>query len=262
MQEIAESYPKRAKGFLSRDTVITISLRGKEIMVLNLRAPPTLAFYESKGDFESLTWFIGELKKDIVGPDPVPRPRRSSTLDVGEHGDIEQVLEDLKSHPNCRKAWYLGSVKAVEVHSKSKLSKNFRLKALKKRGGVTLEEAAAKGLAFFFCRESNRMQQAVHVPWSLVTCLSMGLSRSGRTSSPRTRRRKAERELGVPAGPSTCLDAKMATAATDAPATDSTRSCVGSQVLEVSLACLSRQNFGAISMLKRSISRNESRGSS
>ena len=116
--------------------------------MLNLRAPPTLAFYESKGDFESLTWYLGELKKDIVGPDPVPRPRRSSTLDVGEQGDIEQVLEDLKSHPNCRKAWFLSSIKAIEVHSSSKRSTKIHLKALKKRGGLTLEEAASKALAF------------------------------------------------------------------------------------------------------------------
>ena len=88
MQELAQGYPKRVKGFLSKDTAIPIVLRGKEILVLNLCLPPTLAFYESKGDFESLTWFLGELKKDIVGPDavPRPRPRRSSTLDVGEPG--------------------------------------------------------------------------------------------------------------------------------------------------------------------------------
>ena len=149
MQELANSYPKRAKGILSRDTVITISRRGKEIMVLNLRAPPTLAFYESKGDFESLIWFLGELKGDMGGADQAPRAPRTSVMDVDEQGDLEHVLEDLKSHPNCRYAWYLPSIKAIEVHhSISKRSTKLRLKALKKRGGLTLEDAAAKGLAF------------------------------------------------------------------------------------------------------------------
>ena len=117
--------------------------------MLNLRAPPTLAFYESKGDFESLTWFLGELKRDISASDTVPRPPRSSVMDDDEKDDIEQVLEDLKSHPNCRKAWFLPSVQAIEVHSSSKRSTKIHLKkALKKRGGATLEAAASQALAF------------------------------------------------------------------------------------------------------------------
>ena len=87
--------------------------------MLNLRAPPTLAFYESKGDFESLTWFLGELKRDVGASNPVPRAPRNSLMDTAEQGDVEHVLEDLKSHPNCHKAWFLPSLKAIEVHSKS-----------------------------------------------------------------------------------------------------------------------------------------------
>ena len=52
-----------------------------------------------------------------------------------------------RATPNCHKAWFLPSLKAIEVHSKSKRSTKLRLKALKKKGGLTLEEAAAKGLA-------------------------------------------------------------------------------------------------------------------
>ena len=135
---------------MSSETVITIIVRGKEILVLNRRAPPTLAFVESRGDFESLTWFLGELKKDLSASEPVPRVPRSSVIDVDEEkDDIEQVLEDLKSHPNCRRAWFLSSIKAIEVHSNSKRSTRIKLKALKKRGrGLTLEEAASQALAF------------------------------------------------------------------------------------------------------------------
>ena len=116
--------------------------------MLNRRAPPTLAFVESKGDFETLAWFLGELKKDLSSSETVPRVPRSSGIDDVEKQDIEEVLEDLKSHPNCRKAWFLPSVKAIEVHSSSKRSTKVHLKALKKRGGLALEEAASKALAF------------------------------------------------------------------------------------------------------------------
>ena len=98
--------------------MIPIILRGKEIIVLNLRAPPTLAFYESKGDFESLTWFLGELKRDMSASAPVPRRLRGAQHDEEEE-EIAHLLEDLKSHPNCRKAWFLSSVKGIEVHSTS-----------------------------------------------------------------------------------------------------------------------------------------------
>ena len=149
MQEIAQSYPKRAKGLLSSDTVIPIIVRGKEILVLNRRASPTLAFVESKGDFETLAWFLGELKKDLDSSDTVPRVPRSEEIGDGEKDDIEVILEDLKSHPKCRKAWFLPSVQAIEVHSSSKRSTKIHLKkALKKRGGATLEAAASQALAF------------------------------------------------------------------------------------------------------------------
>ena len=135
MQELVQSYPKRSKGLLSSDTVIPIIVRGKEILVLNRRASPTLAFVESKGDFETLAWFLGELKKDLDSSDTVPRVPRSSEIGDGEKDDIEVILEDLKSHPNCRKAWFLPSVQAIEVHSSSKRStKVFLKKALKKKG--------------------------------------------------------------------------------------------------------------------------------
>ena len=148
MQEIVQCYPKRAKGLMSSGTVMPIIVRGKEILVLNRRASPTLAFVESKGDFESLAWFLGELKKDLSSSATVPRGPRSSGIDGVEKHDIDEVLEDIKSHPNCRKAWFLSSIKAIEVHSSSKRSTKIHLKAAKKRGGLTLEEAASKALLF------------------------------------------------------------------------------------------------------------------
>ena len=148
MQELSQSYPKRAKGLVSSDTVIPIIVRGKEILVLNCRACPTLAFVESTGDFETLAWFIGELKKDLSSSETVPRVPRSSEIDDVENHEIEELLEDRKSHPNCRNAWVPPAVKAIEVHSSSKRSTKVHLKALKKRGGLTLEEAASKALAF------------------------------------------------------------------------------------------------------------------
>ena len=72
MQELVQSFPKRSKGLLSSDTVIPIIVRGKEILVLNRRSSPTLAFVESKGDFETLAWFLGELKKDLSSSETVP----------------------------------------------------------------------------------------------------------------------------------------------------------------------------------------------
>ena len=117
--------------------------------MLNRRASPTLAFVESKGDFETLAWFIGELKKDLSSSDTVPRVPRSSGIDDVEKQDIDVLLEYIKNHPKCRKAWYLPSVKAIEVHSSSKRSTKIHLKkALKKRGGATLEAAASQALAF------------------------------------------------------------------------------------------------------------------
>ena len=136
MQELVRQgiggYPKRSRQGLG-EAVIPIIVRGKEILVLNRRSSPTLAFVESKGDFETLAWLIGELTKDLSSSDTVPRVPRSSEIGDGEKDAIEVILEDLKSHPNCRKAWFLPSVKAIEVHSSSKRSTKVHLKALKKR---------------------------------------------------------------------------------------------------------------------------------
>ena len=157
MQEMARGFPKRVKGLLSAQMVIPIIVRGKEILVVNRRSPVTMAFVESKSDFESLTWFLGELKKDLCASEPVPRaPRSSEIADDDEQDEIEQVLEDLKRHPNCSKAWFLPSRQALEVHSNSKLSTRIKVKPLKKRGrGVTLEEAASQALAFLQGKEAQ-----------------------------------------------------------------------------------------------------------
>ena len=153
MKEIAAGYPQSVYGHSLMSSVISIIVRGKEILVLGRRAPTTFAFVESKGDFESLAWFLVELQKDLSASQGVPEtvppvPCSSQTDDDEDKDDIEDVLEDIKSHPNCSKAWYLKSIKTIEVHSKCKRSTKLRLRASKKRGGVTLEEATSKALAF------------------------------------------------------------------------------------------------------------------
>ena len=63
MKEVRESIPMTPKGQGLGAFVLTIAVRGKKLLVLSNPHKLSLAF--EKAEFQTLEWFIEELKKDL-----------------------------------------------------------------------------------------------------------------------------------------------------------------------------------------------------
>ena len=116
------------------NTVRPIVLRGKEILCRYLRSSPTLAFFEDKPDFESLEWFMRELKKDLANEGGTELIKKGKeTKDDEEQKIVEEIMENIREHENCSKAWYLESRSTIKVLTSDERLKEFSVKAFKKR---------------------------------------------------------------------------------------------------------------------------------
>ena len=121
------------------NTVMPIVLRGKEILCRYMRASPTLAFFADKPDFESLEWFLRELEKDLVNEGRTKRRRKTQeTKESEEQQIIDEILENIRDHENCSKAWFLDSRSSIKVLSCDQRLKEFIVKAIKKKRAQAL----------------------------------------------------------------------------------------------------------------------------
>ena len=79
------------------NTVMPIVVRGKEILCRYVRSSPTLAFFAAKPDFESLEWFLRELKKDLANEGGTKLTRKGQETKPDEEQQIiEELMEDLR----------------------------------------------------------------------------------------------------------------------------------------------------------------------
>ena len=133
-------------GKYPRDTVMPIVLRGKEILCRYMRASPTLAFFADKPDFESLEWFLRELKKDLVNEGGTKLRRKAQeTKEPEEQQIIDEIMENIRGHGNCSKAWFLDSRSSIKVLSCDERLKEFWVKAAKKRRQQALIQQDREG---------------------------------------------------------------------------------------------------------------------
>ena len=126
-------HPRNIERLVSAGVVVRVFLRDRPIDLLNLRRSPTLAFKDTPPNFESLVWFLDELKKDLgsssshnsIGASVAGGTKRS----LEDEGTIiEEILQKLKSHSNCQYAWFVDAANAFKVISKDKGEKRFTVK--------------------------------------------------------------------------------------------------------------------------------------
>ena len=140
MAEIIASlkHKKSIERLVSASIVVRVFLRDRPIDLLNLRSSPTLAFKDTPPNFESLVWFLDELKKDLgsssshnsIGASVAGGTKRS----LEDEGTIiEEILQKLKSHSNCQYAWFVDAANAFKVISKDKGQKRFTVKGRNKK---------------------------------------------------------------------------------------------------------------------------------
>ena len=109
-----------------------IVLRGKTILCRYLRSSPTLAFVADKPDFKSLEWVLGELKKDLATEGTKRTRQEKETSPEEEQQIIKEILEMIKEHENCSRAWFIGARSTIKVRRSDKRLKEFNVKAIKK----------------------------------------------------------------------------------------------------------------------------------
>ena len=115
------------------NTVLPIKLRGKEILCRLARTSPTLAFLADKPDFEGLEWFLVELKKDLVEEKETKRARKGKeTKEEEDQQIIDEIMEDIREHGNCEKAWFLDSRSTIKVLTSDERLKEFGVKNAKR----------------------------------------------------------------------------------------------------------------------------------
>ena len=153
IEDIVGQFPCSALGSrankklgLSRNVVVPIVVRGQEILVVNDRRKLTFAFEESAPRFESLLWFLKELRlegnPEDHKEDKNEDQKEDSNEDVeedlyednedddeSEEGDfeelIQQSLESIRAAPGCKKAWWIGSSRRFRVINHRGVMKHF-----------------------------------------------------------------------------------------------------------------------------------------
>ena len=123
-----------------------IVVRGKEILCRYVRSSPTLAFCAAKPDFEGLEWFLRELKKDLANEGGTKLTRKGQETKTDEEQQIiEELMEDLRGHTNCKQAWFLNSRQTINVLTCDERLKEFCVKAAKKRRQQALVQQDHEG---------------------------------------------------------------------------------------------------------------------
>ena len=145
MQELIDALPGHSKkqkyaGLTSR-VVVPIEVRGKTILVLNNRHAPALAFHEGDEEFESLQWFLQEMKKDLqeLSTGNSKRDPAQGTRMMEEDEIIQEIVENLKRHANCKTAYFMPSSNRICVITHNKERKVLTVKDLNKRRKEALQ---------------------------------------------------------------------------------------------------------------------------
>ena len=135
MKEIRKSIPSGQR-LGGGSFVMSIEVRAKKLLVLSNPHQLSLAF--EKAEFQTLEWFIEELKKDLrTAPEHPDEPPTKKRLKQ-DGGDLQEFIEDalqnLQSHSNCDRAWFLKSRNSIKVRAAStRLSQTFLIKNLTKK---------------------------------------------------------------------------------------------------------------------------------
>ena len=148
MKEVRKSIPISRKGLGT--CVLAIEVQGKKLLVLSNPHKLSLAF--EKAEFQTLEWFIEELKKDLrtaaEHPAEEPPTRKRLKQDEGDYQElIEEALQNLQNHSNCERAWFFKSRNSLKVLATStRLSKTFVLKRFNKkvRAASIMQDAESK----------------------------------------------------------------------------------------------------------------------
>ena len=121
-------------------------LRGKEILCRYTRSSPTLAFFEDKPNFESLEWFLRELKKDLAKEGEAKLSGKGKeTKEDEEQKVIEEIMENIRGHENCSRAWFLDSRSTIKVFTSDERLKEFSVHKAKKRRTQALIQQDREG---------------------------------------------------------------------------------------------------------------------
>ena len=150
MKEIRKCIPGRKFLRGLGTCVLAIEVRGKKLLVLSSPHKLSLAF--EKAEFQTLEWFIEELKKDLrtaaEHPAEEPPTRKRLKQDEGDYQDlVEEALQNLQNHSNCERAWFFKSRNSLKVRATStRLSKTFVLKRFNKkvRAASIMQDAESK----------------------------------------------------------------------------------------------------------------------
>ena len=125
---------------LSRSCVVSIVVRGKEILVLNDRRSVTLAFEEATAEFENLQWFLNQLRLEINQDtkqdnkkDQKKDKKKDKNKDIKEdmqedeeedegseeeyEAHLEQALKTIKAMPGCKSAWWCPGTSRFKVRN-------------------------------------------------------------------------------------------------------------------------------------------------
>ena len=179
-EAIDKGKPRLEAKNLSRkpDVVVALKIRGRVLYVVNKAQPVTLAFPVKDTSLKSmLTWFLGELAKDIMTMDAkteadeeqeasgssIPdRPSKAARVQktykqCQESLDHFQLaVESLKKHPLCKRAQYLPSKRSIRLFLEGKEGfQEFHIKGL---GKAELSAIPSRGCGYWEKAEESLSQ--------------------------------------------------------------------------------------------------------
>ena len=155
---------KKARQPTDHQCLILLEIRGMLLYVKNSSTAVTLGLTKEPGtltvphpDLDPLLWFCTQLKKDIDQHlHSKPGKKADHQLLVEHTEPVEEVLEQLKAHPQCEMVHFVPSRVSFRIHKRSGAGKDVPVQGLNKWRKT---EGGAKG-------SQDPFQK----------CLSMGLS--------------------------------------------------------------------------------------
>ena len=164
---------KKANQPTDHHCLILLEIRGKLLWVKNSSTAVILGLTKEPGtlnvpqpDIDPLVWFCTQLQKDI-DEDLQDKPdKRAHTEGLDEHEEqVEEVLEQLKAHPQCQVAHFVPSRTLFKIHKKSGKTQG---------AGKGSQVSEVKVLGLNKWRKKQGASQGSQDPFQ--KCLSMGLS--------------------------------------------------------------------------------------
>lgn len=133
-----------------RDCLIAIKVRGQVLLVKNDSRYVSIADLKGPGSLTKFNWFLGQLESDVGDLEEMDSDERAERARAKEPREepaeiqtvVEEALQSLRAHENCKSAAYFKSRNSFQVkRGGDKDAALFRVQSLAKKRKVLQESA-------------------------------------------------------------------------------------------------------------------------